>query len=145
MLNKKILIISSLIVILASACASFGNVSMSFDSSKEKIWDAMKYVAIKEYGNITEVKKDPLTIVTATKQKDKEFGLDKTIYEAYMTLTGFSRPYVIDVEVRVYPDGIRNSNYEMDSDAAGKLIQEIKQYIDTKGADVNLWRDFRPY
>jgi hypothetical protein len=118
---------------------------MSFNYSKEKIWEAMKFVAIKDFKEIAEVKKDPLTIITATKQKDKEFGLDKSIYEARMVLAGFSRPYSVDIEFRVYHDGVRNSNYSVDSELAGELLQEVRQYLVAKGADVNLWRDFRPY
>ena len=105
-INTNIFSCSIFLLFLLTSCSTTtGTVTRGYNTTKDKIWYSMKEVIKKDYGGIKRLEPDPPTVVSGIFMKDQQFGIDKTEYQAYVSLSGFTRPYVVDVEVRVFPEG----------------------------------------
>ena len=143
--NRVFKIISIIsISMFANSCASFGTVSMSYNASQQKLWSAIEQILVKEYGGIQELRQKPTTAISKIKLKDEDFGIDKTSYQAFITLQGFTRPYSVDVQVKEYPTSEPSDNFSNDTQKAGAILEQIKEIVNKKEAS-NLIRDFKPY
>jgi hypothetical protein len=139
----KILSIIS-ISLLTNTCSSFGTVSMSYDSSLQKIWLATEQILVNDYGGILELHQNPTTAISKIKRKDEEFGLEKTSYQAFVTVRGFSRPYSVDVQVREYSTEKASDDFSNNTEKAGEILDQIKEKLEKQEA-TNIIKDFKPY
>jgi len=130
---------------LLSNCSSFGSVSKSYNYSKQEIWSAMSAVIQKNYGGTKKVNPNPPTMVSNLTVKDKKFGIDKTAYQVFAGLSGFSRPYVVDVEVRTYPTGEESPDYSIDRDKAQEVIDQVGILLEHRKYNSSLQDQFQPY
>ncbi|MBN1113902.1 MAG: hypothetical protein JXA66_01035 [Oligoflexia bacterium] len=142
-IHEKILI-AALFVAVAS-CSTFGNITMTYDTSQERVWQAINVTIEGMYGGIESTKSDPPTVISLIKLKDKEFGLDKRSSQAIVTLTGFKRPFVVDIEVRIYAEGKASEEYEVDRDTATLIHTRVREYIIDQEDNFSFKEDFAPY
>jgi len=144
---KKLIRVTVLMVIVAtiSTCSTFGTVSKSFYYPKPDIWSAMMKVVDKNYGGIKKINPNPPTMVSSLTIKDRKFGIDKTAYQAFAGLTGFNRPYVVDIEVRAYASGEENSSYTIDRERAQEIIDQIETLLEHRKYNASLQDEFEPY
>jgi hypothetical protein len=133
------------ISVLLSSCSTFGTVSRSYNYSKPEIWSAMSAVIQKNYGGVKKINPNPPTMVSNLTVKDKKFGIDKTAYQVFAGLSGFSRPYVVDVETRAYATGEENSDYSIDRDKAQEVIDQIGILLEHRKYNASLQDEFQPY
>lgn len=105
----------------------------------------MKQVVDKNYNGIKRIDPDPSTIVSNLFLKDQQFGIDKTAYQVVVDLSGFTRPYVVDVEVRVYSDGEEKAKYSTDRNKAQEIINQITAELNNKKYNTSLQEEFAPY
>lgn len=106
-------------------CSSYGDIQRLYpDTTRKEIWEAMQEVVIEEFSSINIIKRNPPTIISARKKVDKEFGLDKTEHQATLKLTGFNRPYFVDVSVKKFSDS-SEKNHSYDYKYAEKLLNMI--------------------
>ncbi|MCX6111965.1 MAG: hypothetical protein NTY22_01590 [Proteobacteria bacterium] len=133
------------IAIAIGSCSSFGTVSKSFSYSKAEIWSATTAVIDKNYGGTKKINPDPPTIVSNLAIKDKKFGIDKTAYQAFAGLTGFNRPFVLDVEVRAYPSGEEGKNYTIDREKAQEIIDQVGILMEHRKFNSSLQDQYEPY
>jgi hypothetical protein len=136
--------LSALTIVVIAGCSSFGSVSMSYDAPRQRIWTSIERILIDEYGGVQEVLQNPPTAVSKIKLKDAEFGLEKSSFQAFVVLSGFSRPYSVDIEVREYPTDKASDNYRHNVSKAGEILEKIKDIVGKQEAS-NLIKDFRPY
>jgi hypothetical protein len=134
-----------LVSVSLNYCSTFGTVSRSYNYSKQEIWSAMSAVIQKNYGGVKKVNPSPPTIVSNLVVKDKKFGIDKTAYQVFAGLSGFSRPYVVDVEIRAYPTGEESSDYSIDRDKAQEVIDQIGILLEHRKYNSSLQDQFQPY
>lgn len=144
---RVLLILVALAFAIATlpACSTFGTVSKSYNHSKQEIWSAMTSVIQKNYGGIKKIDPNPPTIVSNLTVKDKKFGIDKTAYQVFAGLSGFSRPYVVDVEIRSYPTGEEGSDYNVDRDKAQEVIDQIGVLLEHRKYNSSLQDQYQPY
>ena len=144
--EKRIILGLSLVLFyVLSSCSTLGTVSRSYRFSKQEIWSAMTDVVVKNYGSIKRVDPDPPTIVSNLSIKDKVFGVEKTSYQVYASLSGFSRPFVVDVEVRVFPTGQESSNYKVDRQKAQEILEQIDVLLEYRRHNASIQDRFLPY
>lgn len=143
----KVIKYSSLIMVACSllSCATIGNVSRGYNDTREKIWYAMKEVMNKHYNGIKRMESDPPTVYSNLSFKDQQFGIDKTAYQVVASLSGFTRPYMVDVEVRVYPDGEERMKYSTDGSKAQLVMDQIAIMLYDKKYNTSLQEEFAPY
>lgn len=141
--NFALLVIPFLIVF--SACSSFGSVSRSYDYSKDEIWEAMKTCIQQDHGGIKKVEYNPPTIISNIAVRDKKFGMDKATYQVYASLSGFVRPFVVDVEVRSYQTGEESEGYTSDRPKAQEIIERITKYLNDRKYNSSLQDEYKPY
>ena len=127
------------------ACSSFGTVTRGYSDTRERIWEAMTVAIQKYYGSVKKIESDPPTIVSNLLIKDVQFGLDKTTYQAFASLMGFTRPYVVDVRVRVYPKGREGGEYTEDRNRAEEILDYINTYLKDRKYNTTLQDDYEPY
>lgn len=133
-----------LALFLISSCSSYGDIQRLYESSsRQEIWEAMQEVVISEFSDIEAILKNPPSIVSVTKKIDQEFGLDKTEFKAYLSLTGFNRPYFVEVKVKKFSDGTDPSNYSYDYKYAEKILNLIDQKI-KENRSKNIFQKFVP-
>ena len=144
---KKLIRMTLLLAMTAviSTCSTFGTVSKSFYYSKPDIWAAMMKVVDKNYGGIRKINPDPPTMVSNLTIKDKKFGIDKTAYQAFAGLTGFNRPFVVDVEVRAYGSGEEGTSYSIDREKAQEIIDQVGLLLEHRKYNASLQDEFEPY
>lgn len=130
---------------LVSCSTTTGNVSRGYNMKKDKIWNSAKEIINRNYGGIKKIEPEPPTIISNLFLKDQQFGIDKTAYQAVVGLSGFTRPYVVDVEVRVYPDGEESSKYSTDRGKAQEIVDQITAHINYKKHNTSLQEEFAPY
>ena len=126
-------------------CSTFGAVSRSYNYSKQQIWNAISVVLATNHGGIKRVEQEPPTAVSNLSVKDKNFGIDKSAYQVLASLSGFTRPYVVDIVVKVYPSGIESSDYVKDGDKAEQIQDEISKYLYDKRYNSSLQDTYIPY
>jgi hypothetical protein len=131
--------------ILTSCSTTTGTVTRGYNTTKDKIWYSMKEVIKKDYGGIKRLEPDPPTVVSGIFMKDHQFGIDKTGYQAYVSLSGFTRPYVVDVEVRVFPEGYETQKYSTDRAKAQEIINKVTQHINDKKYNMSMQEEFAPF
>lgn len=135
-------------LILATLCScstTIGNVSRGYNYTKDKIWYCAKDVVNKNYGGVKRIEQDPPTIFSNLFLKDQQFGIDKTAYQAVVSLSGFTRPYVIDVEVRVFEEGEEKSKYSTDRAKAQEIVNQITTDLNEKKYNTPIQEEFAPY
>jgi len=144
---KKALLFSSVILIILAnfSCSTFGTVSKSYQYSKPEIWYAMTTVVDKNYSGIKKIIPNPPTMISNLSVKDKKFGIDKTAYQVYASLSGFSRPFVVDVDVRAYPSGDENGDFSTDRDKAQEVIDQIEILLEHRKYNASLQDEYLPY
>lgn len=126
------------------SCASYGDIQRSYENNtREEIWIAMQEVVIQEFQDIEQVLDDPPSIVTALKTIDKEFGLDKTQYRAYLKLTGFNRPYFIQIVVKNFPNGEEQKRFTYDFKYAERILNLIDERI-RRNRGKNIFEKYKP-
>jgi hypothetical protein len=145
-LEEKIIIVLGFIFLSTlMSCSTLGTVSRSYRYSKQEIWSAMTDVVVKNYGSIKRVDPDPPTIVSNLSIKDKVFGVEKTSYQVYASLSGFNRPFVVDVEVRVYPSGEESKSYKVDRQKAQEILEQIGVLLEYRRHNASIQDRFLPY
>ncbi len=105
----------------------------------------MKDVVNKNYGGVKKIEPDPPSMVSNLFLKDQQFGIDKTAYQAVVGLSGFTRPYVVDVEVRVFPDGEEKDKYSTDRRKAQEIINQITAELNHRKYNTPMQEEFTPY
>jgi len=131
--------------ITLSNCSTFGSVSRSYSYSKQQIWNAINVVLTNNHGGVKRIEQEPPTAVSNLAVKDKKFGIDKSAYQVFASLSGFIRPYVVDIEVRVYPTGEETENYIKDNNKAEQIQDEITKYLYDKRYNASLQDTYIPY
>jgi hypothetical protein len=145
-MNKKTAcLLSFVFFITISGCTTFGAVSRSYNYSKQQIWNAITVVLSTNHGGVKRVEQEPPTAISNLSVKDKKFGIDKSAYQAFTSLSGFTRPYVVDIEVRVYPTGEESTDYSRDNDKAEQIQNEISKYLYDKRYNSSLQDTYVPY
>jgi hypothetical protein len=146
-LKEKTVILSFALFLFCifNSCSTLGTVSRSYRFSKQDIWSAMTDVIVKNYGSIKRVDPNPPTIVSNLSIKDKVFGVEKTSYQVYASLSGFSRPFVVDVEVRVFPTGQESTNYKVDRQKAQEILEQIDVLLEYRRHNASIQDRFLPY
>lgn len=104
---------------------------------------AMQEVVIAEFERIEEVHDSPPSLVSSLKTVDKEFGLDKTQYRAYLNLTGFNRPYFIQIVVKTYTNGEAAKDFTYDFKYAERILNLIDERIN-KNRGKNIFEKYKP-
>lgn len=132
-------------MVFAGSCATFGTVSKSYNYSKQEIWSAMSSVIDKNYSGIKKILPNPPTMISNLTIKDKQFGIDKTAYQVYASLSGFSRPYVADVEVRSFANGEEGSSYDADREKAQEIIDQISVLLEHRRYNSSIQDQYLPY
>jgi len=125
-------------------CSTFG-VSRGYNYSKQQIWEAINTTINRDYGGVSRIEHDPPTAVSNLSVKDKKFGIDKSAYQVFAGVSGFNRPYVVDVEVRVYPNGDEKESYSKDKDKAEEIQNEITKYLYDKRYNSSMQDLYIPY
>ena len=144
--KTKSLFATLFILFIVSSCSTTtGNVSRGYNFPKDKIWYSIKLVIDKNYSGIKRIDPDPSTITSNLFLKDQQFGIDKTAYQVVVGLSGFTRPYVVDVEVRVYSEGEEKSKYSTDRGKAQEIINLITTELSNKKYNTSLQEEFAPY
>ena len=140
---KKI-IVSALFLFLFYSCSTYGDIQRLYENTnREELWEAMQEVVILEFSDIESVSNNPPKIVSTIKKVDQEFGLDKTERKAFLELTGFNRPYFVQVKVKVFPNGFSSDDYSYDYKYAEKILNLIDKKIkDNKSK--NIFEKFIP-
>ena len=138
-------LLSLALFITISGCTTFGAVSRSYSYSKQQIWNALNVVITNNYGGIKRIEQEPPTAVSNLSVKDKKFGIDKSAYQVFASLSGFTRPYVVDVEVRVYASGEETESYSKDNNKAEQIQNEISKYLYDKRFNSSLQDTYVPY
>ena len=133
------------IPVFFGSCSTFGTVSKGYSYSKQEIWASMSSIVEKNYGGIKRITPNPPTIISNLTVKDKKFGIDKTAYQAIIGLSGFNRPYVVDVEVRSYPSGEESGDYSVDRDKAQDIIDQIAVLLEHRKYNSSLQDEYQPY
>ncbi len=136
--------LSLVFLITLSGCSSFGAVSRNYNYSKQQIWSATNAILTNNYGGVKRIDQEPPTAVSGLSVKDKKFGIDKSAYQVFASLSGFTRPYAVDIEVRVYPNGEENSDYTKDRDKAEQIHDEITKYLYDKRYNSSLQDNYIP-
>ena len=145
-MKKNLAFLLSLVFLITiSGCSTFGAVSRSYNYSKQQIWNAIRVVITNNHGGIKRIEQEPPTAISNLSVKDKKFGIDKSAYQALASLSGFNRPYVVDIEVRVYPTGEESTSYTKDSDKAEQIQDEISKYLYDKRYNSSLQDNYIPY
>jgi len=142
---RFVLLFISLFFMTVVSCAGFGTVSRGYGYTKQQIWEAVTIIMNKNYGGVKRIEQDPPTAVSGLTVKDKKFGIDKSAYQVFAGLSGFTRPYTVDVEVRVYDDGVESSSYSKDKGKAGEIQDEIANYLYDKRFNSSLQDAYIPY
>jgi len=144
---KKMIVflLSFVFLITLNNCSTFGAVSRSYNYSKPQIWNAISVVLANNYGGVKKIEQEPPTAVSSLSIKDKKFGIDKSAYQVFASLSGFTRPYVVDIEVRVYPNGEENGDYTKDRNKAEEIQEEIAKYLYDKRYNSSLQDTYIPY
>jgi hypothetical protein len=132
-------------LVTINGCTSLGAVSRSYNYSKQQIWGAINAVLTSNHGGIKRIEQEPPTAVSNLSIKDKKFGIDKSAYQVFASLSGFTRPYAVDVEVRVYPTGDESSAFVKDRDKAEQIQEEISKYLYDKRYNSSLQDNYIPY
>ena len=138
-------LLSLVFFITLNGCSTFGAVSRSYNYSKQQIWNAINVVITNNHGGMKRIEQEPPTAVSNLSVKDKKFGIDKSAYQVFAGLSGFTRPYVVDIEVRVYPTGEETSDYIKDRDKAEQVQDEISKYLYDKRYNSSLQDTYIPY
>ncbi|MFH1223716.1 MAG: hypothetical protein V1647_05180 [Pseudomonadota bacterium] len=139
------LIFTAVILVSVFSCSSLGTVSRGYSFSRQQIWTAINDVVATKHGGIKKITQDPPTAISKLNVKDKKFGIDKSMYQVYASLSGFERPYFVDVEVRVYPNGDETESYGSDRPKAQEVQDDIKEYLNNKRYNSTLQDDYKPY
>ncbi|MEI6092144.1 MAG: hypothetical protein WCQ47_00495 [bacterium] len=140
------LIMSVVLVLFVSACGTFGVVSRSYDYSKQDIWSAMTTIINKNYNGVKKITPDPPTMISNLTVKDKKFGIDKTTYQVFGSVAGFSRPYVADIEVRSYANGEETTrHYDVDREKAQEIIDQIGILLEHRRYNSSIQDQYMPY
>ena len=143
----KNLIVAGLLGVFVYSCSnSYDNLVRTYDAPRRLIWKAMVRVLAAEYTSFDKVLVHPPTLITKPLMVDKEFGVDKTAYVATVRLTGFTRPYAVDVVVKKYPDLLGNpSVYTVDLDKGAKILAGIEKFIEQERFNFSIKDQFTPY
>ena len=145
-MKKTIAFLLSLVFFITlNGCSTFGTVSRSYNYSKSQIWDAISTVIKNNYGGMKRIEQEPPTAISNLSIKDKKFGIDTSAYQVFAGLSGFNRPYVIDIEVRVYPNGEEGSKYTQDRKKAEQIQDEISKTLFDKKYNSSLQDTYIPY
>jgi hypothetical protein len=131
-------------LVIMTGCSTFG-VSRGYNYSKQQIWEAINTTLNKNYGGIKRIEQDPPTAVSNLSVKDKKFGIDKSAYQVFAGISGFNRPYVVDVEVRVYANGDEKEDYSKDKGKAEEIQDEITKYLYDKRYNASMQDLYIPY
>ncbi len=131
-------------LIIFAGCTTFG-VSRGYNYSKQQIWEAINTTINKNHGGVKRIEQEPPTAVSNLSVKDKKFGIDKSAYQVFASLSGFKRPYVVDIEVRIYPNGDEKEDYSKDKDKAEEIQDEITQYMYDKRYNSSMQDLYMPY
>ena len=142
---KKLVLFCISSLVIFSSCSSFGTVSRGYSYSKQQIWDAITTTINKNHGGVNRIDQEPPTVVSNLSVKDKKFGIDKSAYQVFAGLTGFTRPYFVDVEVRVYSEGQENGDYVKDREKAEEIQDEISKYLYNKRYNSSMQDAYTPY
>lgn len=144
-MNSSIILNSFyLSALILFSCATYGDIQRSYgNNTREEIWTAMQEVMIQEFEIIEEVLDSPPSLISVTKKVDKEFGLDKTEYKAYLKLSGFNRPYFIEIKVKNFPNGEKEKDYSYDFKYAEIILNLIDERI-KKNRGKNIFEKFKP-
>jgi len=130
---------------ITSCSTTTGTVSRAYNRTKDKIWFSVKDVINRNYGGIKKIEPEPPTVISNLFLKDQQFGIDKTAYQAVVGLSGFTRPYVVDVEVRIYPTGEETAKYSTDRAKAQEIVDQITANLNYKKYNTSLQEEFAPY
>ena len=145
-MKKTITFLLNLVFFITiGGCTTFGAVSRSYNYSKQQIWNAINSVLVANHGGVKRIEQEPPTAVSNLSVKDKKFGIDKSAYQVFASLSGFTRPYVVDIDVRDYPSGQEEPNYVKDSDKAEQIQDEISKYLYDKRYNSSLQDTYIPY
>lgn len=137
-----------LFVLFYFSCSStgFNNLVQTYSAPRELIWKGMVRVMSKEYIGFAQVKAKPPTLITKPLYIDKEFGVNKTVYIARARLTGFTRPYAVDVVVKKYKDIIKHPDiFELDMNRASSILEGIRKFIEEERFNFSIKDQFSPY
>ena len=141
-----VLLLSLGFLTTTSSCVSFGTVSKAYNYTKQQIWEAATAVINKNYSGVKRIEQDePPTLVSNLSVKDKKFGIDKSAIQVLCSLSGFIRPYVVDVDVRIYPTGEETGGYSKDRVLAQEVQEKISQYLQNKKYNSSLQDTYKPY
>ena len=136
------------VLTLFFACATSGinSLTQTYSAPRELIWKGMVRALAKEYISFADVIAHPPTLVTKPLYVDKQFGVDKTVYIATASLTGFSRPYAVDVIVKKYPNyEIHPEIFTVDLDKASIILEDIRNFIKKERFNFSIKDQFTPY
>jgi hypothetical protein len=134
--------------LLIFSCTTFGtNISRGYDTSKSFLWSSLVEALTVIYGGIEEQKIDgnSTSVISKSVMKDREFKMDTTHYQAFVELKGFTRPYIIDAQVREYPDINNKSNYYLNNQKATELLNFISEYIEKNAANASFQEYYQAY
>ena len=137
-------LLSICLLVVMTGCSAFG-VSRGYNYSKQQIWEAINTTLGKNYGGVKRIEQEPPTAVSNLSVKDKKFGIDKSAYQVFAGVSGFNRPYVVDVEVRVYPNGDEKESYSKDKAKAEEIQDEITKYLNDKRYNSSMQDLYIPY
>ena len=142
------IILSLLLSLIFLSCSNtgFNNLAQTYNAPRELIWKGMVRVMSKEYLGFTKVKAKPPTLITKPLYLDKEFGVNKTAYIARARLTGFTRPYAVDVTVKKYLDIVKHPDiFELDMNRASVILEGIRKFIEEERFNFSIKDQFSPY
>jgi hypothetical protein len=137
-------LLSICLLVVMTGCSAFG-VSRGYNYSKQQIWEAINTTLSKNYGGVKRIEQEPPTAVSNLSVKDKKFGIDKSAYQVFAGVSGFNRPYVVDVEVRVYPNGDEKESYSKDKGKAEEIQDELTKYLNDKRYNSSMQDLYVPY
>ena len=144
MKSPFVLLLSLALLVVITGCSAFG-ISRGYNYSKQQIWEAINTTLSKNYGGIKRIEQEPHTAVSNLSVKDKKFGIDKSAYQVFAGISGFNRPYVVDVEVRVYPNSDENESYSKDKAKAEEIQDELTKYLYDKRYNSSMQDLYIPY
>ena len=144
MKSPFVLLLSLALLVVITGCSAFG-ISRGYNYSKQQIWEAINTTLSKNYGGIKRIEQEPPTAVSNLSVKDKKFGIDKSAYQVFAGISGFNRPYVVDVEVRVYPNSDENESYSKDKAKAEEIQDELTKYLYDKRYNSSMQDLYIPY
>lgn len=141
----KSIVISLFCFIFSCSTISYSGVSKGYDETKSLVWKNVLSIVEKDYGGIKDYKKDPYTVYSNIVPESKELsGIEDKYLQATMSLSGLTRPYIVDVLVKECKD-INCEDYETSDYRANEVLYKLDERLKQHRLKSSLQDIYEPF